>query len=90
MHAAYILPTDGSAAVLLHLADSWLLAAKGSALGVQHAWQLVSESLLVKFTCLLAVLVTNFLRKPGQLVVCGGRLCCSLKAMAAHRSQFVW
>lgn len=67
-----------------------LLASKGRSLGVQHGWQLVSEALLVKYSCLLALPLLARLRGAGQLVLRGGALHQSLRAMAAHHSQWVW
>lgn len=67
-----------------------LLASKGHQLGVQHAWQLVSELLLVKYSCLLALPAILGLKSSSQVVVLGGHVWTSLKAMAAHRSQWMW
>lgn len=77
-------------AALRHCLRRQLLASKGRQLGVQQAWQLVSELLLVKFSCLLALPAIFGLKKPSQVVVLGGHVGTSLKAMAAHHSQWVW
>jgi hypothetical protein len=67
-----------------------LLATKGRQLGVQQAWQLVSEVLLVKYSCLLAVPAIMGLKRQSQVAVLGGNVSTSLQAMAAHQSQWVW
>lgn len=67
-----------------------LLESEGHHLGVQHGWQLVSESLLHKYSCLLAVLLSALLLRRGQVLVLGGKVWASVRAMAAHTSQWVW
>lgn len=67
-----------------------LLCSQGRALGVQQGWQLVSEALLVKYSCLAALPLVSALRQPRQVVLLGGSLLTSLRAMAAHYSQWVW
>jgi hypothetical protein len=51
---------------------------------------LVSESLLIKYSCLMALPLVAALRQAGQVVLRGGSLITSLRAMAAHNSQWVW
>lgn len=67
-----------------------LLQVQGRALGVQAAWQLLSECMVVKFSGPLARRWARTLHKPRQLVVPGGSLLASMRAMAAHHSQWVW
>lgn len=67
-----------------------LLTSKGRRLGIKHGWQLVSEALLVKYSCLLALPLLAGLRGSAQMVLRGGSLQQSLRAMAAHHSQWVW
>jgi hypothetical protein len=50
----------------------------------------VSECLLHKYSCVLAVLLSALLRRPDQMLVTGGRVAASVRAMAAHQSQWVW
>jgi len=57
---------------------------------VEQAWQLVTELLAAKYSCLLAIPLMAALKRPGQVLVCGGSLSRSIKAMAAHHSQWVW
>lgn len=67
-----------------------LLSTHGSSLGVTQGWQLVSEQLYVKYSCLLAMPIITALARPNQWLVRGGNVRCSIRAMAAHHSQWVW
>jgi hypothetical protein len=57
---------------------------------VQQAWQLVSECLPVKYSCLLALPVLLAVRNRQQVLLVSWRLRQNLQAMAAHSSQWVW
>ncbi|KAF8062000.1 Pigl [Scenedesmus sp. PABB004] len=76
----------------VHAGVAALLATRGTALGVCAAWQLVSECLAVKFSCAAAVPLAAALarRAPGHALVRGGDVAASVRAMAAHGSQWVW
>lgn len=67
-----------------------LLCTQGRGLGVRQGWMLVSEGLQLKYSCLLALPLVAALRQAGQVVLRGGSLITSLRAMAAHNSQWVW
>ncbi|KAF6259097.1 N-acetylglucosaminylphosphatidylinositol de-N-acetylase family protein [Scenedesmus sp. NREL 46B-D3] len=67
-----------------------LLESQGRQLGVQAGWQLVSERLLHKYGCLLSAPLSALLLRPGQALVTSARVWASVRAMAAHKSQWVW
>lgn len=90
VHISYSLTNGLLCCWVATLMRRQLLATQGRQLGVQQAWQLVSELLLVKYSCLLAVPAIMGLKRPSQVAVLGGNVLTSLKAMAAHRSQWVW
>jgi hypothetical protein len=50
----------------------------------------VSECLLHKYSCVLSVLLAALLLQPGKVLVVGGKVAASVRAMAAHKSQWVW
>lgn len=74
----------------VHRGVAALLAARGRALGVSEAWQLATLNPLRKFSAALERLVAPYLAPRGALVVGGGSLAVSLRAMRAHASQWVW
>lgn len=49
-----------------------------------------SECLLHKYSWLLSIILSALLLKQDQVLVLGGNVWTSMKAMAAHRSQWVW
>lgn len=50
----------------------------------------VSERLLHKYGCLLSAPLSALLLRPGQALVTCARVWASVRAMAAHKSQWVW
>ncbi|KAI8476247.1 MAG: N-acetylglucosaminylphosphatidylinositol de-N-acetylase family protein [Monoraphidium minutum] len=74
----------------VHRGVAALLAARGAALGVADAWQLVSLRLPRKFLSAADVSLSRALAPRGALVLAGGALRTSLSAMRAHASQWVW
>eukprot|EP00775_Hariotina_reticulata_P002590 gene2590-2892_t len=74
----------------VHQGVRQLLAAKGLSLGITQAWQLVSEHLVVKYSGLCSLRLLGLRLKQGQLLILGGNASLSLRAMAAHHSQWVW
>lgn len=85
-----VYPLICTIAMLFAMPCRQLLCTHGRTLGIQQGWMLRSEALPVKYSCLLALPVVTALRKAGQVVLRGGNLMTSLRAMAAHNSQWVW